>query len=757
MAHRFFTRLSLRTGAALSLWLCAFLSGVAVHGQEKTAEEYARDLESTEARTRREAAYQLSRMGKAARPALPQLIKALEDGQQQVWFGAITALAHLGPDAEPALPALIQELQEWQPFRRDRQGSQALYRTAAALGAIGRAAIPTLSNNLASKEWPVRAGSAMAVGFIGDEARPLIPSLVTLVGDERVEVRDAAAETLGILGEDAVPALVERLDDTQSLTARVGAAEALRRVGRKASAALPLLHKMVSTAPEPELQAAALNALTRIESDLDGLLPVVLRSWREGAEPVQEVAARALLLVRPVGTQLLPAVIQDLNGGKESRARAAMLLAELGPEARSLAPTLVEILRGEAQGNTDPDRGLVRALASMGPRAVSVVLGELTSRDVGSLKSNDWSILVLRNVDTTAIPVLRESLTNAAACVRFGALEGVRSLGPAARWMAKSVLPLLEDSEARIRELTWRAITACGVDAAIVLDKLNQGLEDKSHDVRIATLAAVARLGRDGKTAVPRVLRELESTDGNIRREAIRTIGALGAEAGLAVEPLAQRLSGTSPEEQIEILSALGRIGSGAARALPAMIQLRDTGKAEVRRSMIEALGHLEDKGSNTVSVVIAGLGDPAPSVRAASTVALAALVPEGGQTPAWLIAALDDPEEQVRESAARAITKLEERGRPAEAKLFALLSSGIGREVIVDALRAIHPTSVSSLVEALGHEDWKVREMAVDGLSRLGREAAEAMSALEKAMRDDSREEVRRSARRAVRRVRGQ
>jgi HEAT repeat protein len=134
---------------------------------DKTPLDYARDLESADAKVRREAAYQLSRPGVAAKVALPQLIKALEDDQQQVWFGAITALANLKGDAEAALPALLKELEGWQPFRKDRQGTQALYRTALALGSIGAPAVPALSNALSSDQVARAGGRGPGARFCG--------------------------------------------------------------------------------------------------------------------------------------------------------------------------------------------------------------------------------------------------------------------------------------------------------------------------------------------------------------------------------------------------------------------------------------------------------------------------------------------------------------------------------------------------------------------------------------------------------------
>lgn len=107
----------------------------AAEGAVRTAAEYAADLENADKAIRREAAYQLSRMGKGARVALPQLIRALDD-EQQYWFGGHRP-GRSGARRRTRLARVAQGLESWQPFRKDRQGSQALYRTALALGSIG--------------------------------------------------------------------------------------------------------------------------------------------------------------------------------------------------------------------------------------------------------------------------------------------------------------------------------------------------------------------------------------------------------------------------------------------------------------------------------------------------------------------------------------------------------------------------------------------------------------------------------------------
>jgi len=58
-------------------------------------ENLATQLASPDRDVKREAVYQLEKAGPAAKPALPALIKALDDNDKQVWNGAIAAIAKL--------------------------------------------------------------------------------------------------------------------------------------------------------------------------------------------------------------------------------------------------------------------------------------------------------------------------------------------------------------------------------------------------------------------------------------------------------------------------------------------------------------------------------------------------------------------------------------------------------------------------------------------------------------------------------------
>ncbi|MBX3745603.1 MAG: HEAT repeat domain-containing protein [Verrucomicrobiae bacterium] len=737
------------TIAGLLVW--AWLIGVS--GAQRTPAEYAADLESTDPRIRREAAYQLSRLGQDVREVVPQLIRALNDDEQQVWFGAITALTHLGAEAEPALEPLLQDLEGWQPFRRNRQGSQALYRTAVALGAIGEAAVPSLVERLGDRRWHVRAGAAMALGFAGDSARPGVPGLVVLLGDDRAEVREAATETLARMGSLAVGSLAEALEGGAAVTRRVAAADALGRMGPEGMPAVGVLRLLaMSVATEEEVRAAALRSLGRVDRDPATLLPVLMEAWRGEGETIRAAAKERLLLVRPVDRALVLALLPELEAATGAdRGRVAGLIAELGPAARGAGPTLVRMLRQEDRA----DEGLVTALAGLGVGGVPLVLEALAGMPVNRVSEDHWTLAVLRRVDRTVVGRLEEALGHEVASVRMGALEGLAALGEDARSAAGRVPALMDDAEPAVRARAWLAAARCGVAPAAMVERLDAGLGDADLGVRRAAVAGIAELGAAAAPAVPQLVDKLGADDAALRGAAVRALGAVGPGAAVAVSPLAQSLALVPAGDRVETLVALGRIGRASASAMPEIMETLKAPEPEVRRAAIEAIGRMQEAGQPGLPQVLLGLKDGDPRVRATAVEALVAVDAAGEETVARVTESLEDEVTGVRRAAGTALVRLEQRGRPAQDRLFAMLDSAADRGLAVEALRAIHPTSVPALMRALEHGDWTVREMAADGLARLGREANEAMAALERALREDPYEEVKRASRRALRRIR--
>ena len=99
--------------------LCALaflLVSSALDAQPANLSQRVEELGSENARIRRDAAMYLSQMaasGQDMQDALPALIEALGDREEQVWFHTVTALATMGPSATAAAPELLKALKNF--------------------------------------------------------------------------------------------------------------------------------------------------------------------------------------------------------------------------------------------------------------------------------------------------------------------------------------------------------------------------------------------------------------------------------------------------------------------------------------------------------------------------------------------------------------------------------------------------------------------------------------------------------------------
>ena len=135
-------------------------------------------------------------------PAVPALIRTLEDSEWRVRYAACWALDAIGDASAESAP--IQAL---------RNSEKEVRKAAcAALGQIGDvSAVPALIQALRDSEWDVRRAAREALVKIGV---PAVPALIQALGDSYSSVRAAACEVMGTIGDaQAVPALTKALGD----------------------------------------------------------------------------------------------------------------------------------------------------------------------------------------------------------------------------------------------------------------------------------------------------------------------------------------------------------------------------------------------------------------------------------------------------------------------------------------------------------------------------------------------------------------
>jgi HEAT repeat protein len=72
----------------------------------KTLSQWVAELKAAAPQVRNAAAYEIAGLGPEAAPAVPALIKALDDPEASVRFPVTVALREIGPAAEAAVPRL---------------------------------------------------------------------------------------------------------------------------------------------------------------------------------------------------------------------------------------------------------------------------------------------------------------------------------------------------------------------------------------------------------------------------------------------------------------------------------------------------------------------------------------------------------------------------------------------------------------------------------------------------------------------------
>lgn len=80
----------------------------------RTLTSWIGDLNAAAPQTRNAAAYAIGGMGPAAKPAVPALVKVLEDADAPptVRYPVCVALREIGPDAKDAVPALTKAMDD---------------------------------------------------------------------------------------------------------------------------------------------------------------------------------------------------------------------------------------------------------------------------------------------------------------------------------------------------------------------------------------------------------------------------------------------------------------------------------------------------------------------------------------------------------------------------------------------------------------------------------------------------------------------
>ena len=734
--------------------------GLSAGGGGADIGELAGRLGDSSKETRRQAAFELARLGEKAAPALDSLVEALGDRDPQVLFQVAQALAGIGPAAAPAVPGLIRNLRSG-----DRQVS---YRSAYALGRIGSAAAPALIGELGSSSSRVRAAAARALSWVRPASPEAVERLIVAFRDDENTVRRNASEALGNYGEAVAPRLAKALGSEEDATRR-GAARALSLMGSGAKPATDALAGALAD-KDPEVRSSAVSALSKAGLPAARLVPLLMPRLEDSEAAVRGAAVQALSRQRAADVSRELGTL--LEGGGEETIQAVALVAErLGSRARAVLPGLVAAaLRiDKLQGETP----LARSLGVFGEEAASLILKKLAEpvapEDTARL------MMALRFTAATSVEILRDELKRGPAPARLGAAQALGAAGEPGRAALSELLGGLEDADPLLRATCIGSLAALGIPAKEYAEALFVLIEDPDEKVRAAAVSAAGKIEKNQRAQlVPILRRSLADSSVEIRRAASSSLAAMGTDAAAARPDLRAALKDADSAVRGLAARALGSMGGNGEALIAELLVLVGEKETSVRLAAVEALGGFtegadaaaasllelatEDKEPEVLRLAsietLARIGGPAAAqdvlasllrespvkVRLASARALVHCRRDNEAAVASLAVAVGDENPDVRRAAVESLGEIGPEAQGAAEALFELLGDEYSRSMGFSALKKIQPRDVALLRRALRHEDRYVRAFACDCLGKLGKGARDALDDLEKASRTRSK-----------------
>lgn len=230
------------------IWLPTL--AIASESEPSTVEQWIEQFEGSDLQARRDAVYELAKLGPESAAAVPALIKGLEDRDDQIWFQSALAIARIGPRAHDATAVLIKNL--------DNSDDQKRYRAAYALGQIGPDALPALLESLRHDSSRVREGSARAIGWIEVESEGVVAALIAALDDQDPDVQARVAEALANKSHASEPSLVKAVV-SDSDRVRAAAALALSNIATESKQTIDALNSVLEDSKE-ETRAAIVIA-----------------------------------------------------------------------------------------------------------------------------------------------------------------------------------------------------------------------------------------------------------------------------------------------------------------------------------------------------------------------------------------------------------------------------------------------------------------------------------------------------------------
>lgn len=227
-------------------------------------------------------------------------------------------------------------------------------------------------------------------------------------------------------------------------------------------------------------------------------------------------------------------IMMDPRQSLTTRVASARVIKELGPKAASQIPSLTQQLKRLRRDELELLQiEVILALAEMGAQAKSALptLVEVAGRS----PSIDHAIRVARkkillSEDTVQVDSLIKELQHKDAATRLRAVKSIQGKKVPTSLILPELLKLLQDTDDDVRRLTISTIRQLQPQASAteeVLSALLIDLTSNDANIRLNTVRTIGQIGRPAANTIPILQKMLLDPDRDVRRAAADAITAL--------------------------------------------------------------------------------------------------------------------------------------------------------------------------------------------------------------------------------------
>ena len=355
-----------------------------------------------------------------------EVARRLSDEDQAVRDQALRTFLAVGSGALAAVPVLTDAIASGDSDLRGRA-----LRCLEIVGPVARRAVPHLAELL---EHPDHGPDALAALVAIAPEHPALPRVLgEALFEPEYAVWSRAAEALALVDPSLLPPVIEHVVETVRDGSGADHTRAVRLLAIVAplwpAAILPVACELLEE-DDAEHVRPALAALTRIGAGAIDALPGVLARLRRDPE-VRDAALEAIAAMGPEAGRAVPILCELVAkpGDVGLQASCARALRPLSPDGHSVVPVLAGVLRA----------GLMR-----GDPADFWAIGEV-AETIGTIGHDVTGAAQILEETLTAAIAARSADADSADELAEAVLRGISALGRDARRVLPTLLTLLDD------------------------------------------------------------------------------------------------------------------------------------------------------------------------------------------------------------------------------------------------------------------------------------------------------------------------